>query len=289
MKMIAGGKRRIVTSAALGLLAVVVGSSAMAHHRWSTYHWARTSDKIRPPVGNNVSLVWKPYLDLAIDGKPTGEPGWNDVVGNFPAYIESTIVAGGTSPKNCKPVIDRIEVCSSAYGRTGWLGVAQIWLSNGHITQAITKLNDTYFKAGSQYDTPAWRSLVMCQELGHDYGLGHNDETFQNYNNGTCMDYTNAPQGGVVSGFDYGPHNMYPNAHDFEELHAIYQHTNDGGTQTATKSEAAGGDTPSEWGRAIDFRTDGRPHVFEKITPTGARMITHVFWAHGEGPRPHRD
>ncbi|MEP7130556.1 MAG: hypothetical protein ABI770_05450 [Sphingomicrobium sp.] len=100
------------------------------------------------------------------------------------------------------------------------------------------KLNDTYFNS-AQYNTPAWRNLVSCQEVGHTYGLDHQDETFDNYNLGTCMDYTNAPSGGVVGGFNYGPSNVAPNAHDYSELSTIYSHL-DSTTTVAFRSNAAG-------------------------------------------------
>ncbi len=38
----------------------------------------------------------------------------------------------------------------------------------------------------------------MCQEIGHDFGLDHQDENFNNPNLGTCMDYTNDPLGATV-------------------------------------------------------------------------------------------
>jgi hypothetical protein len=72
---------------------------------------------------------------------------------------------------------------NSRYGQNGWLGLAQIWVSGNHITQATTKVNETYFNM-PQYDTPAWRRLVMCQEVAHDFGLDHQDETFDNPNLG---------------------------------------------------------------------------------------------------------
>jgi len=33
----------------------------------------------------------------------------------------------------------------------------------------------------------------MCQELGHDFWLDRQDETFDTPNLGTCMDYTSDP------------------------------------------------------------------------------------------------
>src|SRR3989344_8585733 len=96
----------------------------------------------------------------------------------------------------CRATNGRVEVCNSKYGNNGWLGIAQIWVTGGeHITQGVVKLNDTYFNK-SPYNTPAWRNLVMCQEVGHTLGLGHVDEIFNNTNLGTCMDYTNDPDGG---------------------------------------------------------------------------------------------
>jgi hypothetical protein len=103
-------------------------------------------------------------------------------------------------------------VRNSRYGNTGWLGIASISLSGGHIVQGTTKLNDTYFDTPT-YNTPAWRALVTCQEVGHDYGLDHQDEDFNNANLNTCMDYTNNPAS-----------NQHPNAHDYQQLLDIYNH-----------------------------------------------------------------
>ena len=88
-------------------------------------------------------------------------------------------MAGTANPKTCKATAGRIEVCNSTYGKNGWLGIAQIWLSGGHISQGTVKLNDTYFKT-AQYNTTAWRNLVSCQEVGHTFGLDHQDENFSN-------------------------------------------------------------------------------------------------------------
>jgi predicted Zn-dependent protease len=60
-------------------------------------------------------------------------------------------------------------------------------VSGSHIVQGTTKVNDTYFNTAT-YNTRAWRQLVMCQEVGHTFGLDHQDETFNNPNLGSCMD-----------------------------------------------------------------------------------------------------
>jgi hypothetical protein len=261
---------------ALGvLIAAGVSAPVIASHSWGGYHWIRTTAEISVPVGDNVDSRWDASLSRAITD-------WNTS-----AVLNSPLVAGSTNAKNCRGVAGTIQVCNSTYGNTGWLGIASISLSGGHISQGTTKLNDTYFNT-AQYNTPAWRALVTCQEVGHDYGLGHQDENFSNYNLGTCMDYTNAPDGGVVGGFNYGPGNRYPNAHDYEELTTIYNHMESGMMLSGGGHGNSGadiGDTPATWGRAIHFTRDGRPDMFERIDGPGQKTLTHVFWAIGEGPR----
>jgi hypothetical protein len=277
---------KIVRGALLSCAALAVGP-AMANHSWNNYHWNRSGAAVTVPVGDNVTNAWDSYLEVAINGGSQNKPNWNDS-----GVIESPLVAGRTTnAKTCKPVAGTIQVCNARYGNNGWLGIAQIWLSGGHISQGVTKLNDTYY-ASPTYNTPAWRRLVMCQEVGHNYGLGHTNEIFTNYNDGTCMDYTNAPAGGVVGGFNYGPTNEYPNAHDYSQLASIYSHADStnfavrtvGQSNQGVADEAAGGDTPAEWGNAIHYDGAGRPDVFEKQVGTGRKKITHVFWAIGEGP-----
>ena len=107
------------------------------------------------------------------------------------------------------------------------------------------------------------------------------------------MDYTNAPAGGNVGGFDYGVSNEHPNAHDTQELNAIYgSHTDSYTTTTASTNfgirqvgqagpsePAAPGDTAREWGSAIHRDGKGRPDMFVRPLPGGGKMLTHVFWA----------
>ncbi|MBC7576091.1 MAG: hypothetical protein H7312_01845 [Tardiphaga sp.] len=262
----------------LALCAVIAaGATApvLASHSWGGYHWVRTAAEINVPVGDNVDSRWDSYLSRAVTD-------WNTST-----VINSSLGAGSANPKNCRGVAGTIQVCNSTYGNTGWLGIASISISGGHISQGTTKLNDTYFNT-AQYNTPAWRAMVTCQEVGHDYGLAHQDENFSNYNLGTCMDYTNAPDGGVVGGFNYGPGNRYPNAHDYDELNTIYNHLESGmtiGGSGRGNSGADIGDTPATWGRAIHFTADGRPDLFERIDGPGQKTLTHVLWALGEGPR----
>jgi len=161
-----------------------------------------------------------------------------------------------------------VQVCNSAYGRNGWLGIAQIWISGSHITQGIVKLNDTYFSMAT-YNKPEWRALVMCQEIGHTFGLDHQDENFSNANLGTCMDYSNKPLG--------PPNNEHPNEHDDDELALIYQHLD--GHSTVAPSLVASAAPADDWGRAIRFTRDGKGRGFVKDLGPSRQVVTFVTWA----------
>lgn len=255
--------------AGVATVAMVIGFAAYlsAGHDWG-YHWARSSNPFTLKLGDNVTPAWDARLDEAI-------ADWS-----ASSVLNLTKVAGGTRAKNCRPTSGRIEVCNARYGNTGWLGLAQIWISGGeHITQGTAKVNDTYFDTAT-YNTYSWRQLVMCQEIAHGFGLAHQDETFDNPNLGSCMDYTSSPAG-----------NEGPNAHDFAELEAIYAHldsTTTIGSSTVpnTMPPAMGQidfDTRAQWGRLVRASANGRVHVYELDFGRGNRVVTHVFWADLEG------
>lgn len=245
-------------------IAIGICAPLRASHSWNGYHWARTSNPFTLTVGDNVSSVWDARLDEALGD-------WS-----ASAVLDLTAAAGGTRPRSCKPTPGRIEVCNATYGRTNWLGIAQIWITGGeHITQGVAKMNDTYFN-GAPYNTYSWRQLVMCQEIAHGFGLDHQDEDFDNPNLGTCMDYTSRPAG-----------NEHPNAHDYQQLQSIYSHldsTTTVGTATLprTMPPAMGQidfDNPGQWGRLVASTRNGRVQVFELDFGGGNRVVTHVFWA----------
>lgn len=253
---------------ALGLVLGITAGPVLATHSWNGYHWVRTTSELTVPVGNNVDANWDSYVRGA------------NVDWNKSAVINSPLVAGSSSSKRCSGVAGTIQVCNSTYGRNGWLGLASISIANGHISQGTTKLNDTYFNT-AQYNTPSWKAVVACQEIGHDYGLGHQDENSATDLTNSCMDYTNLPAG-----------NEHPDAHDYDELLTIYNHLENaaiasfGGNGNAGAADV--GETPSEWGRATHVDRQGRPDEFERIDGPGRKTLTHVFWAVGEGPRNFR-
>ncbi len=240
-------------------------STASASHSWGGYHWARTVNPFSLKLGDNVSANWDSYL-TSVSGD------WS--VSNM---LDTLVVLGGASPKTCKPVSGRVEVCNSKYGNNGWLGIASVWASGSHITQGTVKLNDTYFNT-VKYNTPAWKKLVMCQEIGHTFGLGHQDEVFDNTNLGTCMDYTNDP-----SGLLYGQlSNELPNAHDYEQLVAVYTHLDSGTTISQTLSsnrQEVDHANPSTWGKQIRTSSDNRGSLYERDLGKGNKVFTFVTWA----------
>ena len=246
------------------------GGVAFASHSWGPYHWARTANPFTLKLGDNVTSAWDAYLAEA-------SSDWSQ------SSVLDTAIVAGTARKNCRPTAGRVEVCNAKYGKTGWLGVAQIWVTGGeHITQGTAKMNDTYFSTPT-YNTPAWRRLVMCQEVAHTFGLDHQDENFSNANMGTCMDYTSDPDGPLS--------NEHPNAHDFEQLETIYAHLDSFATLSAAVPSgpgnsglAAGVDVsePGEWGTVLRHDGKGRPSVYGRDLGRGEKVFTFVFWANGK-------
>lgn len=244
----------LLATAALGLTTVLSGP-AHADHAWGGYHWARTSNPFTLQVGDNVSCAWDGYLDTSVTQ-------WS--VSNVLDLAKAT---GGTTAKRCRATAGRVEVCSAAYGRNGWLGLASIWITEGtHITQGTVKVNDTYF-AMAAYNTPAERAHVMCQEIGHTFGLGHTSEDGSSQQ--TCMDYSQ------------DPNSTAPNAHDYQMLEAIYAHvdttTTVGGASTSNAHQV--GDDPSSWGREVAHSADGRHSTFVRHFGGGHSVVTEVTWA----------
>ena len=258
-----------VLVAALAVAFTGISSQSVANHSWGGYHWARTANPFTLKLGDNVSASWDSYL-------ATTSTDWSKST-----VLDTTIVAGqaGTA-RRCRATAGRVEVCNTTYGNNGWLGVAQIWISGTHITQGTVKMNDTYFNTAT-YNTPAWRNLVMCQEVGHTFGLDHQDETFDNPNLGTCMDYTNNP--GT---------NQHPNQHDYDELVTIYSHLDSTTTVDTTKALAAAlprdwvdhdYNVRSQWGKLVKESKNGLKEVYVLDFGQGHKLVTFVRWAQGEG------
>jgi len=252
----------VTVSIAIGAFALVAGAS----HSWGGYHWARTANPFTLKLGDNVSSAWDSYLG-------TASTDWSL------SSVLDTVVVPGQARSNCRATAGRVEVCNKFYGNNGWLGIAQIWVSGTHIMQGTVKMNDTYFNT-STYNKPAWRQFVMCQEVGHTFGLDHQDEIFGNLNLGTCMDYTNDPDGLLYGQLS----NLHPNAHDYEELELIYAHLDSSTTIKASTASFHGhaevdGEDRSTWGKELRKDSRGRQSLFGRDLGNGDKVFTFVVWA----------
>lgn len=250
-----GLKRATLFGVACGLWVGILANTASAVHSWGNYHWARQSNPFTLKLSSNLTTAWQPYLGVA-------SSNWSNS-----SVLDTTIVTGTKNPRTCKPTAGRVEVCNSSYGNNGWLGLAQIWVNSGsHITQGAVKMNDTYMTI-APYNTPEEKNHVMCQEIGHTFGLGHQDESGAAL--GTCMDYST----------DSG--SQYPNPHDFEQLELIYTHLDSTTTIAATVASSAAADNSNlnaqqNWGRRVFRAKNGLVEVYEREYKDGSKLISFV-------------
>ncbi|HSM30081.1 MAG TPA: hypothetical protein VK854_05220 [Woeseiaceae bacterium] len=271
-------KRLLIAAAAMALLP----ATGIADHAWGTYHWGRTTTSFNLAIVNSTTSDWDGFVAQAV-ADWSGSSKLN--------MVED--LTGDVSTKTrrrCNSPTGQVRICNLAYGQNGWLGIAGISINaDGHITTGYTKLNDTYF-AWEYYNDPVWKQSVTCQELGHNVGLGHQDENFNNESLFSCMDYQDPPY-------------AYPNAHDYVQLDTIYGHTDSVNTYAGadTGDGGGGGDDggcnapPGKgcnkgringqsngeigWGMSLGRR--GQHETFMRIDPDGTRHVTFVTWAVG--------
>lgn len=254
------------------LSALLFSASALADHNLSNsgnYHWPTTTSPFTLTLHNSIESEWDSYVAVAVSD-------WSQS-----SKLSITQVDGDTSEDtrySCLADAGTIRICNYFYGNTGWVGVANVWFErDGHITSANTQMNETAY-ADPFYDTPAWRQSVVCQELGHDLGLGHQDEDFYNEPLYTCMDYQDVPY-------------EYPNAHDYEQLETIYDHTDSStgddekcrGRRCRNRGRQNLSDHPNSgnWGRSEGRRGD--TERFTRFNRDGSGHTTVVTWMEGHG------
>jgi hypothetical protein len=271
------GSSRFARLAAATSLAVTVtfGAVLVADHSWGSYHWARTTTPFDLTVINSTTPDWDGYVTQSI-----GDWSQSAVLN----MVEDP--DGSTADKDrrqCRAPQGAVRICNLTYGFNGWLGIAGISIdTNGHIVSGYTKLNDSYFST-STYNKPVWKQSVACQELGHNIGLDHQDEDFDNQSLFSCMDYQDPPY-------------EYPNSHDYQQLQTIYGHLDSynsyaggsgGGGEPCNAPPGKGcnkADAPQDppgnaWG--ISLGRKGQKEKFLRIDPDGTRHITFVTWVAG--------
>jgi len=256
---------------------------AQASHSWGDWHWQRAANPVTLEVRDSTTAT----------GTAIGGPDWPSMLRRSATdWTQSSVLDLAVQPQTaadlavqqgCPFEPGAIRVCNVYNPDVTWLGLAtvlpDVTSGDGHVAAATAQTNDTWFSTGLYDDTAAQQ--VLCQEVGHTLGLNHQDENFNNASLGTCMDYTNNPLG--------PPSNEHPNAHDYEQLEAIYAHldstTTIGAALPASAPPAMGQidfDTPGQWGRLVRSSGNGRVQIFELDFGGGNRVVTHVFWADPE-------
>lgn len=174
-----------LTIAVVAVLTLV--ATASADHAWNGYHWP--SDNLGPTVVDKTSSS---LFDV-----PSAVAEWRDL--GTPIAPQMTSGKGDVSV-----VVKRMNA--------NWLGVARISVdSAGHIQAGRVELNRLYLNSLT-FDE--W-DHVVCQELGHIWGLHHNfDGPSGGTPDDTCMN----------SSLHLGEYPA-PNIHDAEQLGLIYGHT----------------------------------------------------------------
>ncbi len=201
--------------AIIGAAVVLTASlTASASHSWNNYHWARTTSSFNLQVIDSVTSNWNDELATTLTD-------WSKST-----KLDLTITALDDSSKTrrrCPAVSGKIRVCNNTYGNNGWLGLASINIDGqGHITQGTAKMNDSYSSSFASQDE---RNHVMCQEVGHLFGLGHTSEDGSSQS--TCMDYSQSPS------------STAPNQHDYDQLVSIYGHTDSYNTYSTSLAAVA--------------------------------------------------
>jgi hypothetical protein len=244
--------RRILALTSLTLMAAFAlgAGPASANHSWNNYHWARTANPFTLKVVDSNTAEWD-------DNQARALTDWSrstvlDLVRDNGDDLQKT-------RKRCVMISGKVHSCNASYGFNGWLGLASINIaSGGHITQGTTKMNDSYFNSGS-YDETA-RQQVMWLEIGHTFGLTHQDESGADLN--TCMDYSNALD------------NPSPNQHDYDQLQTIYSHL-DSSTTVGAAAAAGLPDAVPSWAPATQWSRS----VYVDQLSDGSELVTFVRWA----------
>lgn len=274
---------------ALVVLSAVVAMPVFASHAWGNYHWPRSGAEASITIYRSLTVTtysnWPDHLQKSIYGdasnpNSSNRRGWND--SSVLALSIASSATDSTTRYNCTAPTGAIRVCNYAYGSTGWAGLAQVWPDgSGHIQRGNSKMNDTYM--GSTSNNP-WRRHVMCQEVGHDFGLGHTSENGSSQN--TCMDYYKN-----TSDSDWT--STGPNQHDFDQLRVQHHATisQDPAADMLVSSLRDPGpvasidmNAPWQWGTPTEWDHEGRAVTFvlDRSPGQGDEVITRVVWAENE-------
>ena len=118
---------------------------------------------------------------------------------------------------------------------------------------------------------------VICQEIGHTFGLDHQSTDGSSLN--TCMDYYHNMS-------DMDLLSTHPNQHDYDQLAKIYKHKD----RFTTIGSAPAGSAPAgwananvhaqeNWGELISVSANGRESLYMRDFGSGYKIFTFVIWA----------
>lgn len=263
--------RLLILAAGFGLALPVI-----ADHSWNNYHIARTNSSFTIQYVDSMTSQWDSTLAESIQ-----KWGQSNVIGFELVGSDD----GARTRKRCPMISGQMRVCNDAYGQNGWLGLASIGLdSQGHIDQGTAKMNDSY----DWYWTPAEMNHVVCQEIGHVFGLGHTSE--DGSSQGTCMDYSSSTS------------SQWPNAHDYNMIEQIYAHldtynsfTGNGGSDGGDGGDGGNGcnappgkgcnkmDAPRNVPMGLLVHKKGTHEVYVASREDGGYWVHHVLLAPGKG------
>lgn len=253
--------------AILALLALALMAPAVADNKWKNYHWGREdAQKFKLVLNNHLTEDYDQYLEEVIDD-------WE--AANVLKLKSINQPDDAISRYACTPNEGQIIVCNYEYGFFGWVGLAGIWIDkHNHIIAGYTLMNDSYLNLPI-YQELGWKQGVLCQELGHDFGLSHQDENHYNDPLFSCMDYQR----------ELWP---TPNQHDYDMLVEMYDHEDAYDSFTASGSGHDHGDDDDAVGSEIgvdstvwgtSYGRNGDAEVFVREFPDGSKALTHILWA----------
>ena len=284
--------RRTAILLTLAVLALgAAAAPAQANNSWGDWHWERSS--------NPVTLT---VLNSTTDARtPVGGQNWPALLGPVAAdWTASSVLDLAVQPQTaadlaarpaCLPQPGAIRVCNVTNPDVTWLGLAIVFpdttSGGGHLTAATAQVNDSWF--GLPLYNAVNAQHVLCQEVGHTFGLDHQSDDGSDLN--TCMDYADALD------------NPSPNSHDYQQLNTIYSHLDGAGSGGGTGGSSKGGKgnkggksggakgataaqaalpTPPAFPAGYHGRGDHRPgHTDVFVTEVnGQTVVQSVIWAY---------